>query len=158
VLSSALAHQSAVNYLVTRGAVQIDLAAALIANDQAEDALSHFDEVIQRARQGSECVYLAEAWRLKALALARRSHEDFEGREAALGWALSAARAQGALAWEVRASLDQARLRIDAGRAVEAGEDLERSVAAFAAETETTDLRAARDLLATLRPGARTDV
>jgi predicted ATPase/DNA-binding winged helix-turn-helix (wHTH) protein len=131
LLATALEEQRAVSYHVTRASVQIDLAAALIADGRPALALPHLDEIIDRARDGTEAVRLPEAWCLKAAALEGMPGGHEAAREAMLRSALSIARGQGALAWERRAGLDLARLLTGSGRGTAAAQSLADSARAF---------------------------
>ena len=152
LLAQALAGQAAVNYLATRSGVQVDLAAALIADGRPDEAHEPVDAVIARGQESSDAAYLAEAWRLKARVLERTGPDAAAARETALRTAIATAQAQRALAWELRAAVDLARFLREDGRDAEAATVLAGCIGAFAAESDTPDLRAARDLLGSLPP------
>jgi predicted ATPase len=60
-------------------------------------------------------------------------------------------RRQGATAWELRTSIDLAALKADQGRSNDARALLEAIFSGFVEGSDTKDVRAAQELLATLR-------
>jgi len=90
----------------------------------------------------------AELLRARGERLLERGRAD--AAEAAFGQALALARAQGALAWELRAACSLARLHSGAGRKAQARDLLAQVHGRFTEGFATRDLVAARQLLETL--------
>lgn len=112
------------------------------------DALSQIDETGERG-------YEAELYRLKGLALARRLSGDCdENGDEAEGCFLRAreiARAQHTRGWELRATMDLARLQQRQGRTVEAQRLLADTYAWFSEGFDTPDMMDAAALLRDLQ-------
>jgi predicted ATPase/DNA-binding winged helix-turn-helix (wHTH) protein len=120
------------------------LSESAIAADRHVDAVSLMAQLATRDRN-REHWCTAEVLRVKGLLALSDDHAD-----AAAALFLEAAvlaRKQGALAWELRAAINLARLRANQGRQKEAIELLERVYHRFTEGFETVDLLAARTLL-----------
>src|SRR5262249_48322492 len=78
---------------------------------------------------------------------ARDTHEARAAAEARFTEAWNLARAQGALAWQLRTATSWARLRLDQGRKEEARALVGETIACFREGLDTADMVAARELL-----------
>ncbi len=123
------------------------LGESAIAADRYVDAVSLMAQLASRDRN-REHWCTAEVLRVKGLL----AQSDGDADAAATLFLQSAvmARKQGALAWELRAAMNLARLRADHGRQTEAIELLETVYNRFTEGFETVDLLAARNLLGQL--------
>ena len=123
------------------------LSESAIVADRHVDAVSLMAQLASRDRN-REHWCTAEVLRVKGLL----SRSDGNADAAATLFLQSAAlaRKQGALAWELRAAMNLARLRANQGRQREAIELLEGAYNRFTEGFETVDLLAARSLLGEL--------
>jgi predicted ATPase/DNA-binding winged helix-turn-helix (wHTH) protein len=116
---------------------------------QFEEALLTINGAIARATNSGVEFYLSELLRIKSQILAAR-HE----RESAMNClteALTVARAQSALAWELRSTMTLARMLSEGGRPDQARHTLALVYDRFTEGFETADLKLARALLEDLR-------
>jgi predicted ATPase/DNA-binding winged helix-turn-helix (wHTH) protein len=120
-----------------------------IATGRFAEALRLADDSIGRVEAGGDLCYLPELLRLKGKALLATPKRADDG-ETQLQRSLELSRQQGALAWELRTAIDLAALKADQGRSGDAREILRPVFSRFTEGTDTTDLRLAQDLLATL--------
>jgi predicted ATPase/DNA-binding winged helix-turn-helix (wHTH) protein len=126
------------------------LAEGLAAAGQLNEALTVIDGAIAETAAGSEAAQFPELLRVKAHVLLSMPSSDEALVESVTMRALDEARRQGALAWELRAGMTLAQLRLKQGRAREGRELLSSLYARFTEGFETRDLRAARETLAAL--------
>ncbi len=128
-----------------------ELAACLGEAGEVGEGIATVDEMLARCRTRDEGWYVAELLRIKGelilkaggLVAAAKAEEQFLS---SLDWA----RRQDALSWELRSAASLAQLRRDQGRAEEARDLLAGVYGRFTEGFETADLRAARQILATL--------
>jgi predicted ATPase/DNA-binding winged helix-turn-helix (wHTH) protein len=113
------------------------------------EALRLTDQSVARLEANGDLCYLPELLRLKGKALLSSPKRDDDG-EGYYQRSLELSRGQGAMAWELRASIDLAALKADQGRPHDARALLEPVFARFPKGSDTADVRKARDLLATL--------
>jgi len=123
------------------------LAEGLAAAGQLDEALAVIDSAIGETEAGSEMSQFPELLRVKADVLVSVPSTDEALAEATITRALAEARRQGALAWELRAAMTLARLRLKQGRAQGSRELLSSLYARFTEGFETRDLKAASELL-----------
>jgi len=149
LLQSALGtlHAQQYNLLITRfiGAS----AEGLCKTGQFEQALFTINGAIARATGTGVELDLAELLRIKSRILAAR--HDREAAMNCLTEAVAVARAQSALAWELRSTIAQAGLLREGGRRDEARDALTVVYDRFAEGFETADLKQARAMLENLR-------
>jgi predicted ATPase/DNA-binding winged helix-turn-helix (wHTH) protein len=127
------------------------LAEGMAALGQVEKALAAIDEALTRSERNEERWCLPELQRIKGgLALREGSREAATAAEGYFLQALQLARLQGSLSWELRAAMSLARLRGMENRHAEGLGGLAAVYARFTQGFETTDLKAAKSLLATL--------
>jgi tetratricopeptide (TPR) repeat protein len=129
--------------------VHMALIQGFIATGRFAEALRLADDSIGRIEQGGDFCYMPELLRLKGKALLSTPKRADDG-EAQFHRSLDLSRQQGALAWELRTSIDLAALKADQGRPNDAREILKPVFSRFVEGAETVDLKSAQDLLATL--------
>ena len=126
------------------------LAEGLRKSGQLEEALLTIDQTIGRATDCGSTFDMAELLRIKARILAAM---PLHGRDSAMNClteALAVAKAQSALALELRSTIDLAHLLAEAGQRDQARHDLALVYGRFTEGFETEDLKIARQLLAEL--------
>jgi tetratricopeptide (TPR) repeat protein len=125
------------------------LAEGLRKTGQFEEALLTVNGGIARATNSGMELNLSELLRIKSKVLAAR-HDHEEARKC-LTEALAVARAQSALAWELRSTMVLARMLCEGGQRDQAREALALVYDRFTEGFETADLKLARALLEDLR-------
>jgi len=125
------------------------LAEGLGKTRQIEEALFAINGAISRAKDSGVEVDLPELLRIKSQILAAR--HDRESAMNCLTEALTVARAQSALAWELRSTTALARLLCEGGERDQARDTLASVHERFTEGFETADLKSARVLLEDLR-------
>jgi predicted ATPase/DNA-binding winged helix-turn-helix (wHTH) protein len=149
LLRSALETLRAQQYnLLTTGFIGAS-AEGLRKTGQFEDALFTIDGAIARAKNSGVEFYLSELLRIKSQILA--AQHDREPAMNCLTEALAVARAQSALAWELRSTMTLARLLCEDGQRDQARHTLALVYDRFTEGFETADLKLARTLLEDLR-------
>ncbi|HWJ75417.1 MAG TPA: winged helix-turn-helix domain-containing protein [Kaistia sp.] len=156
-LEESLARLRAARYELLTTTFSLVLAHGLCLAARYEEAVELLDETIDRCTANGDLFAMPELLRVKARALRATSRERIGSVETLLTEALAWSRRQGALAWELRSAVDLARLWHEHGRSAEAFQLLSEVRSAFLEGFDTTDLRAADDLLATLQPYASID-
>jgi predicted ATPase len=120
------------------------------------DALAAIEAAIYRTERNDARWLLADYLRRKGELLLLQGGEDSAASaEEQFQQALSVAREQRALSWELRAAASLARLLRDQGRSAEALALLQPVYERFTEGFDTSDLKAARNLLDTLPAGQR---
>jgi tetratricopeptide (TPR) repeat protein len=125
------------------------LVQGFIATGRFAEALRLADDSIARVEANGDSCYLAELLRLKGKALLSMRKRDADG-ETYYQRSLELSRRQGAAGWELRTTIDLAALTADQGRAEDARALLVPVFSRFLEGSDTADVKAARDLLATL--------
>ena len=125
------------------------LAEGLRKTGQFEEALFTINGAIARARDSGVEFYLSELLRIKSQILA--AQHDRERAMNCLTEALAVARAQSALAWELRSTMTLARLLSEDGQRDQARHTLALVYDRFTEGFETADLKLAHALLEDLR-------
>jgi predicted ATPase/DNA-binding winged helix-turn-helix (wHTH) protein len=126
------------------------LAEGLRKHGQVEEALFTINQAIVRATDCGSTFDMAELLRIKAQILAAIPQY---GRDSTINYlteAIAVAKAQSALALELRSTIDLARVLAEGGQRDEARHDLALLYGRFTEGFETADLRAARRLMAEL--------
>jgi predicted ATPase/DNA-binding winged helix-turn-helix (wHTH) protein len=127
------------------------LAEALGEVGQADEGLAAIEEALSRCERNGERWYIADLLRVRGGLRLRQVARDFDpAAEDEFGKAIDVAREQGALFWEMRATLSLARLRLASGRRAEAKDILVPVHGRFTEGFSTADLLAAKALLAEL--------
>jgi hypothetical protein len=120
-----------------------DIVTALMMSGRLVEALAAVDEGLA----GKHTFRTPELWRLKGEILAAQSPASLPKVEKCLQHSLEIARQQGALAWELRAATDLARLWRDSRRHQEGRELLAGVYGRFTEGFETPDLATAQRVL-----------
>ena len=123
------------------------LAGWLRKRGRLEEALLTINQAIGRAADRGSTYDTAELLRIKAQILAAMPQYGRDSAMNCLTEALAVARAQSALALELRSTITQARLLAEGGQRDQAHRDLALVYGRFTEGFETTDLRTARELL-----------
>jgi predicted ATPase/DNA-binding winged helix-turn-helix (wHTH) protein len=126
------------------------LAEGLLKSGQLEEALLTIDRAIARATDSGSTFDMAELLRVKAQILAAMPQYGRAAAMDCLAEALAVAKAQSALALELRSTIDLARLLTDIGLQDQARHDLALVYGRFTEGFDTVDLRMARQLIAEL--------
>ena len=126
---------------------QTVLAEGLAGLGHVKQALSAVDAALARARRGGELIYAPEILRTKGELVLNDGTLGSAAAEHCFLEAIDLARQQGALLWELRATLGLVRLKARCGRREEAGSELSMIYDQFTEGFEVWDLRAARGLL-----------
>jgi predicted ATPase/DNA-binding winged helix-turn-helix (wHTH) protein len=124
-----------------------ELAAGLGRAGQVGEGLAVVDDALARCEAREERWFVAELLRIKGELMLREAGRSSDAEECFMQ-SLELARQQGALFWELRSSLNLARLRIDTDRMADARAVVLSAYEKFTEGFEIADLRAARSLLA----------
>jgi predicted ATPase len=123
------------------------LAEGLRKSGQLEEALLTINQAIGRATDCGSTFDMAELLRIKAQVLAARPQHGRRSAMNCLTEALAVARAQSALALELRSTIALARMLAEGGQRDQARHDLALVYGRFTEGFETADLRIARQLM-----------
>jgi predicted ATPase len=126
------------------------IAEAELRRGDVDAALRAVEEALAGGVARGERLSEAELYRLKGEALLARPSPDAPEAEACFQRALTIARAQEAKGWELRAALSLARLWRSRGRGQDARRLVAETAAWFTEGHDTTDLRAASELIGQL--------
>ena len=129
------------------------LAEGLAGLGHLSEALSTIETALARAQRGGELIYAPEILRTQGELLLKLGRPGPATAEGCFRQAIHMARQQGALLWELRATLSLARLKAQLGQREEARLALSLIYNRFTEGFESGDLRAARRLLAELLTG-----
>jgi predicted ATPase/DNA-binding winged helix-turn-helix (wHTH) protein len=125
-----------------------ELAASFGAANEIEKGLAAVDETLGRCKARHEQWYVPELLRIKGeLTLKDSKRQSASSAEQCFSEALTMAKEQGALFWELRSALSLARLFISENRKVDARQILAPVYDAFADGLQTADAREAKSLL-----------
>jgi predicted ATPase/DNA-binding winged helix-turn-helix (wHTH) protein len=149
LLRSALETLRAQRYNVLITGFTGALAEGLHKTGQFEEALLTINGAIARATDSGLVVDLSELLRIKSQILA--AQHDRESAMSCLTEALAVARAQSALAWELRSTVALARMLSEGGQRDQARHTLALVYDRFTEGLQTADLKLARALLGDLR-------
>jgi predicted ATPase len=149
LLQSALETLSAQRYYFLHTSFIGVSAEGLRKAGQFEEALFTINGAIARATNSGAEFHLSELLRIKSQILVAR--HDRESAMNCLTEALAVARAQSALAWELRSTIDLARLLAEDGQREQARHTLALVYDRFTEGFETANLKLARALLEDLR-------
>jgi len=129
--------------------LHLALIQGFIALGRFAEASRLADDSIGRIEENGDFCYMAELLRLKGKALLATPKGGDDG-ESYYERSLELSRRQGAVGWELRTSIDFAELKADQGRSNDARALLEPVFSRFLEGSDTADVKAAQDLLATL--------
>ncbi|HTS52168.1 MAG TPA: winged helix-turn-helix domain-containing protein [Burkholderiales bacterium] len=152
VLRAALGELPEMNFSLRYTGLLGELAEALGRAGEIAQGLAAIDQALARSERNDERWCVAELFRTKGELL---TLERAPGAEAAaellFQQGIEWGRRQGALSWELRCATSLARLWVGQGRSAQARELLGTVYGRFTEGFETTDLKSAKALLATLR-------
>lgn len=134
-------------YELLTTAFSITLAEGLTGLGRNDEALALIEQTVTEVEANGDLYNLPELLRVRARTLLRAPAARAEEAQASLLASLDLSRRQGALAWELRATTDLARLWAQTPRAGEARNLLKVVLARFEEGFETADLREATLLL-----------
>jgi tetratricopeptide (TPR) repeat protein len=123
------------------------LAGGLLKRGQLEEAILTINQAIGRATDRGSTFDMAELLRIKAQILAAMPQYGRDSAMNCLTEALAVAKAQSALALELRVTIALARLLAEGGQGDQAHHDLALVYGRFTEGFETADLRTARQLM-----------
>jgi tetratricopeptide (TPR) repeat protein len=129
--------------------LHLALIQGFVAIGRFAEALRLAEESIARLETNGDFCFMPELLRLKGKALLS-SAKSYEDGEACYRRSLELSGRQGAMAWELRTSIDLAALNADQGRARDARALLQPVFARFLEGSDTADVKTAQNLLATL--------
>jgi predicted ATPase/DNA-binding winged helix-turn-helix (wHTH) protein len=150
-LRAALEKIHTFRYGLLTSEFNISLTEGLKASGQLPEALIFADESIRRAEQNGDVSYLPELLRTKANVFRMAPEQNPAEAEDCLMQSLELSRRQGARAWELRAATDLAELWAEQRRRDDAHGLLRPVFEHFVDGLDTSDVKAARGLLSTLR-------
>jgi predicted ATPase/DNA-binding winged helix-turn-helix (wHTH) protein len=150
VLRGCLEKLHAARYELLTTAFNISLVRGLASMGQFAEAMALIDETIQLVDANGEASFMPELLRLKAGLLLSIPHFTPGESEMYLLRSLELSRRQGARAWELRTATDLAALWAAQGKSDRARELLRPVFEQFVDGFDTTDLKAAEHVLATL--------
>ena len=128
-----------------------DFAEAAAAVGLAGETVAILDEALRRAERNQELWAYPEMLRVKGELLLLKEVPDTRGARHCFWRSIEQARAQGALAWQLRSAASLHRLDLRGGDAGESRELLSHVYGQFSEGFHTADLQAARRLLAEYR-------
>jgi predicted ATPase/DNA-binding winged helix-turn-helix (wHTH) protein len=147
LVRNSLTHLSAEQYELYATEFNSSLAQGLAKMGHLDQALSTIDKAIAQVNRNGELLQ-PELHRVRGELLVDTADEW--GAEQAFRLSIKLADQQSALSWRLRASISLARLQFRQGRPKEAREAVSETYARFGEGFETADLKAARELIATL--------
>jgi len=150
LLKDSLARLRAARYELLTAPFSAALAEGLLLAGQHEEALSLVGVTIDECNRASELILVPELMRIRAKALLSTDGRQAEAEEVLMN-ACAISQQQGSLAWELRATIDLARLLMSSGRHHEALDLLETVRNRFPPNSNTVDICAADQLLRTHR-------
>jgi predicted ATPase/DNA-binding winged helix-turn-helix (wHTH) protein len=148
VLRPCLRDLRALRYDLMTTSFTISLIQALTAIGHLDEGMSLADTAIRSVETNGDQCYMPELSRVKANLFLLLPRPQDDQAAACFTEALELSRRQGALAWELRSSIDMGRWIAARGRPERARSLLQPVVDRFTDGTTTVDLIAARDLLA----------
>jgi predicted ATPase len=129
----------------------ISLVQGLAALGRVADGMALIDEAIGSVQVNGDPSHMPELLRVKGGLLLSIPQASDDEAEMCFQQSLHLSRSQGALSWELRTTMDLARMWAARGRSHQALALLEPVCASFLEGSETADLQAAARLLATLK-------
>jgi predicted ATPase/DNA-binding winged helix-turn-helix (wHTH) protein len=141
-------HESGYELLTTT--FNIALVQGLLALGQIEQSAGLLDDAIRLVEQNGDHLYMPELLRLRAEVLLSLPEPNTGEAETYLMQSLELSRDKGAKAWELRATIDLARLLIERRSRKDAKLLLQSALEGFVEGSETVDIRAAKQMLESL--------
>jgi predicted ATPase/DNA-binding winged helix-turn-helix (wHTH) protein len=127
------------------------LAQGLAAIGRSDEAKAVIEQSLRQVEISGEMFYMPELQRVKAGLLLTTLEPDLRGAETCFKESLELSRRQGARGWELRTARDLAKLLADNGQSENARTLLQSVHQGFSEGFETAELKAAEELLATLK-------
>ncbi|MCU0069964.1 helix-turn-helix transcriptional regulator [Pseudomonas koreensis] len=115
MLEQSLARLRGMRYELLTTSFEISLAEGLILEGQHAKALALLDGTIHHCRQSGDAFALPELLRIRAGTLKAINGDDVQAIQIILEESIALSREQGAWAWELRSSMDLARLWLEQG-------------------------------------------
>jgi predicted ATPase/DNA-binding winged helix-turn-helix (wHTH) protein len=140
----------AARYELLTPTFNISLIEGLAALGQFADGIARLDETIGLVEANGDLSYMPELLRVKGSLLLLKPQPSYADAETCLRQSLELSRRQGALAWELRAAVDLAKLLSVQGRSESARALLQPVYEQFAEGSDTADRKAAARVLETL--------
>jgi predicted ATPase/DNA-binding winged helix-turn-helix (wHTH) protein len=150
ILQGCLERLHAARYELLTTAFNISLVQGLAAMGRFAEGLALIDETVQLVDANGEASFMPELLRLKAGLLLSMPQPSPGDAEMYFMQSLELSRRQGARAWELRTAMDLATLLAAHGKSESARELLRPVFEQFVEGFDTSDLKAAERLLATL--------
>ncbi len=150
-LRECLEQFRAMRYQMLKSDFELALAKGLVAIGECAEALALVDETIRLIGARGDLLHMPEALRIKGNVLLSNSQHRTDEAEACFRQSLGWSRRQGAQSWTLRAGVDLAALWAVKGQWDRAWALLHPIVERFTEGLDTADLKAARQLLGTLR-------
>jgi predicted ATPase/DNA-binding winged helix-turn-helix (wHTH) protein len=147
-LQACLTQFHAMRYGLLTTTFSMSLAEALGATDRHAEAMTVIEETIGQCEANGDLIFMPELLRVKGGLLLAMSATGDQDAEQCLKLALEWSQRQGALAWELRAAIDYAKLLGARGQSDAAHAVLQPIFEKFRDGAGTADLRAAKQLLA----------
>ncbi len=147
LLRTSLQELRALRYELFTTAFSLSLIEGCLALGRLTEGMALVEAAIGGVETNGDFCYMPELLRVKAQFLRRLPQAPEAAAAACLADALALSRRQGALAWELRASIDLARQLAAEGRPEQARALLHPVFAQFADGADTADLRTAKSLL-----------
>ena len=150
-LRDCLEQLHAMRYEMLNTGFKLCLVQGLMAIGQCGEALTLIDQTIALAEANEDLLQMPEALRVKGNVLLSMPQPGAHEAEKCFVQSLDWSRQQGARSWELRTAIDLASLWVAQGQRERAQAVLRPIFETFTEGLETTDLRVAEHLLATLR-------
>lgn len=141
LLEESLARLRGMRYELLTTSFEIALTEGLVLDKRYEQAHAQVEATLRHCRQSGDVYALAELLRLKATVLRLLSPGNTIEVEDTLRQSIALSQQQGALSWELRASMDLARLWLDQSLATEARVLLDACNERISEGYDTLDLR-----------------
>jgi len=138
------------NLLRASSSASCALAEALTAAGRLDDARAVVDDALAEIPAGEDALELPELLRIKAAILLALPKPDESQADTFLTQSLESARRQSAAGWELRTAMALARLHAHRGSVAHARQTLAAVYERFTEGFDTSDLQAARELLASI--------
>ncbi len=150
LLHGSLEKLHSMPYELVTTPLNISLVQGLAAIGRFADGMTLIDETIGRVEATGECAYMPELLRVKAGLLLSMPQPSIGAAETYFTQSLELSRRQIARAWELRSAADLAALLAGSGRSERARALLQPVLEQFVEGSDTSDLKAAAQLLVTL--------
>jgi tetratricopeptide (TPR) repeat protein len=146
-LKQCLEELHAARYELLTTTFNISLIQGLLAIGRFDEGMTMIDETIRLVEANGDRVFMPELLRVKGNALLSLPESPLEQVQRCFYDSLEWSRRQGALAWELRTSVDLAKLFAEQKRNEEARALLQPVFERFELGSDTADLKIARELL-----------